>query len=141
MGVGTIGPTLWCAHLVSWATYGCRIGGIALAKFTRRAALTALGALAAGGVLGLREVRRVLPGPGFTDVRLSNGCNFMGTDTADMGRYMEMFDRHRETSRVVEEIPGGVRTTTESNSPELAAQLQAHVSDMYVRLDQGIEVR
>jgi hypothetical protein len=45
----------------------------------------------------------------------------------DMSRYMQMFMCHREISRVVEEIPGGVRTTTESNSPDLAAQLQAHV--------------
>lgn len=112
-----------------------------MAEFTRRAALTALGALAAGGVLGLREIRRSLLGSGFTEIRLSNGCGFMGADTADMSRYMEMFDRHREISRVVEEIPGGVRTTTQSNSPELAAQLQAHVSSMYSRLDQGTEVR
>jgi len=31
-------------------------------------------------------------------------------------------------------------TTTESNVPELAAQLQAHVSSMYSHLDQGVEV-
>ncbi len=110
-----------------------------MADFTRRAALAALGALAAGGVLGLRQVRRSLPGS--TGIRLANGCGFMGVDPADMSRYMEMFDRHREISRVVEEIPGGVRTTTQSNAPELAAQLQAHVSNMYSRLDQGVEVR
>lgn len=112
-----------------------------MAKFTRRAALTALGALSAGGVLGLRESGHGLLGSVFTETRLSNGCGFMGADAADMSRYMQMFDRHREISRVVEEIPGGVRTTTQSNSPELAAQLQAHVSNMYSRLDQGAEVR
>ena len=36
--------------------------------------------------------------------------------------------------------PGGVRTTTQSSSPELAAQLKAHVSSMYSRLDQNAEV-
>ncbi len=112
-----------------------------MAKFTRRAALTAFGALAAGGVLGLREVRRSLPGSRSAGVRLTDGCGMMGADSADMSRYMEMFMRHREISRVVEEIPGGVRTTTQSSSPELAAQLQAHVSGMYARLDQGTEVR
>lgn len=125
------------AHLVGLAKYGFMdVGGNALAKVTRRAAITALGALAAGSVLGLRGARQGLRG-----IRLTNGCGFMGADAADMGRYMEMFDRHREISRVVEEIPGGVRTTTQSNSPELAAQLQAHVSGMYARLDQGTEVR
>jgi hypothetical protein len=57
-----------------------------------------------------------------------------------MSRYMEMFMRHSEINRVVEEIPGGVRTTTESNSPDLTAQLQAHIASMYAHLDQGIEI-
>ena len=74
-------------------------------------------------------------------IRLTDGCGFIGADSVDMSRYMEMFNRHREISRVVEEIPGGVRTTTQSNSPALAAQLQAHVSSMYSHLDQGTEVR
>ena len=51
-----------------------------------------------------------------------------------------MFNRHNEMNRVVEEIPGGVRTTTESNAPELVAQLQAHVSSMYSDVGQGAEV-
>ena len=55
----------------------------------------------------------------------------MGAGHIDMSRYMEMFMRHSEISRVVEDIPGGVRTTTESKSPDLTAQLQAHVSSIY----------
>lgn len=66
----------------------------------------------------------------------------MGSATqADMSTYMDMFTRHREIRRVVEEIPGGVRTTTESDVPELVAQLQAHVSAMYIHLAEGDEVR
>ena len=42
-----------------------------------------------------------------------------------MRMYMEMFVRHNEIRRTVEEIPGGVRTTTESASPYLAALLHA----------------
>ncbi len=56
---------------------------------------------------------------------------------ADMQLYMAMFARHNEISRTVEEIPGGVRTMTESNSPDLVVQLQTHVSGMYNRLDGG----
>lgn len=112
-----------------------------MAEFTRRAALAAFGALGVGSVLGLRAVRRSMLAPRSTAIRLTDGCGFMGADSVDMSRYMEMFNRHQEISRVVEEIPGGVRTTTQSNSPELAAQLQAHVSSMYSRLDQGTEVR
>lgn len=57
-----------------------------------------------------------------------------------MSVYLEMFNRHHEISRVVEQIPGGVRTTTQSDSPDLAAKLHAHVSSMYARVDQGAEV-
>ena len=57
-----------------------------------------------------------------------------------MQLYMDMFARHNEISRTVEEIPGGVRTTTESNSPELAAQLKTHVSSMYTHLGDGADV-
>ena len=54
--------------------------------------------------------------------------------------YMEMFSRHNEIRRSVEEIPGGVRTTTESDSPDLAALLHQHVPSMYTHLDQGGEI-
>src|SRR5512144_535549 len=89
-------------------------------RLTRRAALISIGALGAlgiGTVLGLRyAVRGLEPsyeaGPA---IRLTDG-DMMG-GPADMSRYMEMFRRHNEISRTVEEIPGGVRTTTESNSP------------------------
>jgi hypothetical protein len=111
-----------------------------LTEFTRRAALATLGVLGAGSVLGLHAVRRNMFAPRSTAIRLTDGCGFMGAGSVDMSRYMEMFNRHQEISRVVEEIPGGVRTTTQANSAELAAQLQAHVSSMYSRLDQGTEV-
>src|SRR5262249_49545094 len=102
-----------------------------MARLTRRAALAALGALGAGSVLGLGCVirgifERPLTGPG---IRLTQGC-MGGVGMADMNLYMDMFMRHRQISRTVEEIPGGVRTATESNSLDLAAQLHTHVSSM-----------
>ena len=54
---------------------------------------------------------------------------------------MDLFDRHTEIRRTVVEIPGGVRTITESEAPELVAQLQAHVASMYDHLERGAEVR
>ena len=110
---------------------------------TRRGALAALGVLATGSVFGVGYVIRSIfesPTQGF---RLTNGPGdggMMGVGPVDMSRYMTMFNRHNEINRVVEEIPGGVRTTTESNSPDLAAQLQAHVSSMYANLGVGAEV-
>jgi len=112
-----------------------------MVSLTRRAALAMFGALGAGSVLGLRYVRRSVFDAPALRIRLTDGGGFMGTAPGDMRSYMEMFMRHNEINRVVEEIPGGVRTTTQSNSPELAAQLQAHVSSMYSHLDQGVEVR
>ena len=109
---------------------------------TRRAALAALGALTAGSVVGVGyAVRNMFAAPS-SGVRLSNGPGGgpMGVGPADMRRYRDMFMRHNQIDRVVEEIPGGVRTTTESDSSDLAAQLQAHVSSMYAQVAQGREV-
>ncbi len=126
-----------------------------MAKVTRRSALTMLGA--GGGLLGLgyaahAGVFKALFGPmagggeqmgspGMMGPSMMGGGSMMGSATTmDMSTYMDMFNRHNEISRTVEEIPGGVRTTTTSDSPDLVAQLQAHVSAMYVHLDDGAEV-
>jgi hypothetical protein len=108
-----------------------------MAAFSRRTALAALGAGGGAAMLGyaLRGVRWSVP-----DIRLTDHDGCMGVGHADMGRYREMFNRHNEITRSVDEIPGGVRTTTQSNVPELVTQLQEHVSSMYARLDQGTEV-
>lgn len=58
----------------------------------------------------------------------------------DMSAYMELFDRHSEIRRTVKDVPGGVRTLTESDAPGLVTQLQAHVASMYRHLDDGLEV-
>jgi hypothetical protein len=69
------------------------------------------------------------------------GGGMMGAATAgDMSTYMELFARHTELRRRVEEIPGGVRTATESDAPALVAQLQAHVASMYRHLNANAEV-
>jgi hypothetical protein len=69
------------------------------------------------------------------------GSGMMGSATqADMSSYMKLFDRHTELRRTVEAIDGGARTTTESDAPDLIALLQAHVSSMYMHLNQHAEV-
>ena len=77
------------------ARYRAGCGGKALARFTRRAALATLGALGAGSVLGLEVTRRGMFDSRSTAIRLTDRCGFMGADSVDMSRYMEMFDRHR----------------------------------------------
>src|SRR6202022_883857 len=105
-----------------------------MAKLTRRAALAALGTGA--GLLGLGFILRNLVaipmGPA--------GQGLGGPGGMDSSKYMNLFMRHTELRRNVEDIPGGVRTTTESDSPDLVAELQAHVSSMYSHVDNGAEV-
>jgi hypothetical protein len=118
-----------------------------MASISRRAALAAVGAGGAAVALGY-VIRFRWPA---TPIEFADGGDgghdgttvpgMMGNvGPVDMSLYMDMFNRHNEISRTVEEIPGGVRTTTQSDSPELAAQLKAHVSSMYSRLDQYAEV-
>lgn len=120
-----------------------------MTRITRRAALGGL--LAGGGLLGLGLAAGYLLRDAVRLGAPSNGGGMMGggmmsggmmgsATSADMSTYAEMFNRHTEIRRTVEEIPGGVRTTTESDAPELVAQLQAHVSSMYGHLKQGAEV-
>lgn len=105
-----------------------------MAILTRRAALTALATGA--GLLGLGYVLRSI-----VDIPVTHaGPGFGGVSSMDMSKYMNMFMRHTELRRSIEDISGGVRTTTESDSPDLVAELQAHVSSMYSHLDQGAEV-
>jgi hypothetical protein len=84
-------------------------------------------------------LRGILASP-VLGIRLTDGGGMMGATPADMSLYMDMFNRHNEITRTVEEIPGGIRTATQSNSPDLVAQLQAHVSSMYSHVDHGSEV-
>jgi hypothetical protein len=104
---------------------------------TRRAMLVALGAGGGAVALGFAlrgAIRGLIPG-----IRLIDH-NGMGVDAMDMSRDTEMFNRHNEITRTFEEIPGGIRTITQSDSPDLVGQLQAHVASMYSHLDQGTEV-
>ena len=112
-----------------------------MTRITRRAAI---GLLAAGGaLLGLGISGGYLLGDALKSIGRGGmmGTGMMGGATRpDMNTYMNLFDRHTEIRRTVEAIDGGVRTTTESDAPDLVAQLQAHVSSMYTHLNQRAEV-
>lgn len=106
-----------------------------MSTLSRRTLLVALG-LGGGAVAVGYALRSNLIGMPWSR---ANGPG-MGVSGTDMSRYMNMFARHTELRRTVEDIPGGVRTTTESDAPDLVAELQAHVSSMYDHLAQGLEV-
>jgi hypothetical protein len=109
---------------------------------TRRALLAGLaagGSLLGAGLLGgylLRDALRL----GRSEGGMMSGGMMGSATSADMNMYMKLFDRHTELRRTANEIPGGVRTTTESDSTELTALLQAHVSSMYGHVNQQAEV-
>jgi hypothetical protein len=105
-----------------------------MATVNRRAALSALATGA--GIFGFGYLLRTIAGIPVS--RAEPG--FGGVDSMDMSKYMNMLMRHGELRRSVEDIPGGVRTTTESDSADLVGELQAHVSSMYSHLDQSAEV-
>jgi hypothetical protein len=129
-----------------------------MAGLTRRTVLAGFGAGA--GLLGLGYALRgmvgapapatpgagdastgpAMTGPGMMGSGMMGSGMMGGTTPVDMSTYMDMFNRHSEITRSVTEIPGGIRTTTESDAPDLVAQLQAHVSNMYAHLEQGAEV-
>jgi hypothetical protein len=92
-------------------------------------------------VLLWREVFGPLVGRAGAQGGGSRGGMMGAATTADMSSYMDLFDHHTEIRRTVEQVPGGVRTTTESDVPALAARLQVHVASMYGHLQQGQEVQ
>ena len=61
----------------------------------------------------------------------------------DMMEIHFLFAHRDEIRRTVAQVPGGVRTTTESDNANVAAQLRAHVRAMYARLkeDRPINTR
>ena len=49
----------------------------------------------------------------------------------------QLFAYHEQIRRSVEEIPGGVKTLTESDNPDVASLIQQHVASMHQRLNDG----
>jgi hypothetical protein len=72
--------------------------------------------------LGRRQVRETLELKQIEDETFDNerGSGIHRLKEIRVGKLM----RHNEIRRTVEEIPSGVRTTTESDSPDLAALLE-----------------
>ena len=106
-------------------------------------------------LLSRHELLRLVGGGGLLVFGLAAGCGgdrnsgkmdgmmgpeMMGVSSGEMSSYMELFARHGELRRKAADVRGGVRTITESDSPELVSQLQAHVASMYEHLNEGAEV-
>jgi hypothetical protein len=77
-------------------------------------------------------------GPGMMRGAMAGG---MHDDAfrADMGLVHEMLGSHERIERKVTNLPNGIRTVTESDDPQVAATLKAHVASMANRLEEGRE--
>ena len=58
---------------------------------------------------------------------------------ADMGLVHDMLGSHERIERKVTNLPNGIRTVTESDDPQVAATIKAHVASMANRLEEGRE--
>jgi hypothetical protein len=66
------------------------------------------------------------------------GPNGIG-DARDV--FHELLAQHDKIKRTVEDIPGGVRTVTTSDDPEIAGLIRLHVRQMAARYEAGMPVR
>ncbi len=86
--------------------------------------------------------RASVAGGGMMGGGMMSGSGMMGAaDSEDMRLYMDLFDNHSRLRRRVEQIPGGIRTVTESDDSRLAGLLQGHVAKMYRHVAEKREVR
>jgi hypothetical protein len=99
-----------------------------------------LAALVAGlamtGVVGVATAVLAHPagGPPGRGGMCGGGMGPGGDHRGDMMGIHALFARRDAIRRTVTQIPGGVRATTESDDPAVAAQLREHVQSMYARL-------
>jgi hypothetical protein len=86
--------------------------------------------LAEGGMLPSRS-RTV------ADSMMDMGSSgMMGGNDPDVRTVMALFANHGAIRRRVEQLPNGIRTTTESDDPRVVALLQSHVASMYKRVNE-----
>lgn len=97
--------------------------------------------LALAGVLGAATAVFAHPGGGASrGGGMCGGSRGMGPGGGHGGDMMgihALFAQRDQIRRTVTQIPGGVRTTTESDDPAVVEQLREHVQAMYARLKEG----
>jgi hypothetical protein len=65
----------------------------------------------------------------------------MGMTEGEHANVFALLSGHAGIVRKVEEVPGGVRTTTTSERPELVGAVRAHVRQMKAHVEEGRPVR
>lgn len=115
------------------------------AKFVMAAAV-----VASVGIVGAYAIAQHGPGFGHGPMGMRHGAGMghgmmgMGAATATRTEQQElhdMFTNHDRIQRTVTDLPNGIRTVTESDDPELAKTLIAHVAGMMKRVEEGRDPR
>jgi Spy/CpxP family protein refolding chaperone len=117
-------------------------------KFSRKLAIGAaavLGLAAAvavfahPGAMGQGMGPGMMGGMGPEMMRAMMGQGHDAAFRADMGLVHEMLGNHERIERKVSNLPDGIRTVTESDDPQVAQTIKAHVASMTNRLREGRE--
>jgi hypothetical protein len=77
------------------------------------------------------------PGMGFGPVGMLTTRD--ANSAADMGVAMNLVHNNTKIRRTVTNLPNGIRTVTESDDPQVAQTIKAHVASMSQRLKDGRE--
>jgi hypothetical protein len=77
--------------------------------------------------------------PGMMRGPMAAGVQHDDAFRADMGLVHDMLSKHESIKRTVANLPNGIRTVTESDDPEVAQTIKAHVASMEQRLKDGRE--
>lgn len=97
------------------------------------AIVLAIAAIAHPAGMGPGMMMRHMNGP-MAGPMMQHGDAAFG---ADMQLVHGMLNGHEKIRRTVENLPDGIRTVTESDDPEIAGLIKAHVASMEKRLDEG----
>jgi hypothetical protein len=68
---------------------------------------------------------------------MAGGAQHDDAFAADMGLVHDMIGNHDQIKRTVTNLPNGIRTVTESDDPQVAQTIKAHVASMEKRLNEG----
>ncbi|HEV2061397.1 MAG TPA: hypothetical protein VGR12_00980 [Solirubrobacteraceae bacterium] len=115
--------------------------------FVRRVVALVLGASSAAGVAacGGRDPDDEGMGGGMMDGPMPDWMMSAGGMDRGMREDMRVIRRllraHRQIDRAVADVPGGVRTRTVSDDPEIAALIRTHVRQMKARVEAGEPIR
>ena len=111
------------------------------------AAITSLGlgaaiavAFAHPGGMGPGMMHSMGPGgmgPGMMRGPMGAGMQHDAVFSADMQLVHGMLNGHENIKRTVTNLPNGIRTVTESDDPQVAQTIKAHVASMEKRLAEG----